>query len=311
MTVKKIAKPIGAGILLLLGFWCLGRVIETGLDPNPHRLGKRETMTAGVLVGVPAATGGAWLALSVRRQRQLATEQKLRDSFFRLVKAGRGKVTALRFSMEAQIDGEHAKAYLSDRSREYDATFQVDSEGGITYCFNLGDLESRLLQPTTEATAEAVAAEEERLREIFFRLVKAGRGKVTALRFSMEAQIDGDRAQAYLSDRRAEYNAIQQTDREGRTTYCFHLGEVDSRLLQSAPQATFDVILEAVPSVKQREVVKTVQKLTGLDWKSVKALVRTVPQPIQRGASRRTAEEFRAALEQVGAQVALVLSDRS
>lgn len=311
MIVKRIAKPIGAGILLLLGFWCLGRVVETGLDPNPNRLGKRETMTAGLLVGVPAATGGAWLAFDIRRQRRLAAAKQLQDTFFRLVKAGRGKVTALRFSMEAQIDGEQAKAYLSDRSREYDATFQVDSEGGITYCFNLGDLESRLLQPTTEATAEAVAAEEKRLREVFFRLVKAGRGKVTALRFSMEAQIDGERAQAYLSDRSVEYNATLQTDSEGRTTYCFHLGDVDSRLLQAASQATFDVILEAVPPVKQREVVKTVQKLTGLDWKSVKTLVRNVPQPIQRGASRKTAEEFRTALELVGAQVALVLSDRS
>ena len=223
--VMKIAKPLGAGILILLGFWCLGRVMETALDRSPDRLDKRETITAGVLIGVPATAGGAWLALDTRRQRHLAEGKRLRQIFFKLVKAGRGKVTALRFSMEAQIDGDVAKAYLNTLSREYDATFQVDNEGGITYCF--------------------------------------------------------------------------------------HLGDVDSRLLRPAPQVMFDVILEAVPPVKQREVVQTVQKLTGLEWKAVKALIRDVPQPIQRGASQATAEEFRQALEQVGAQVALVLSDRA
>ncbi len=221
----KVAKPIGAIGLLLLGFWCWGRVIETALNPDPRLLERREIVTAGVLLGTPAIAGGSWLVWDMRRQRRLASAKHLRETFFRLVKAGRGKVTALRFAMEAHIDGATAKAYLSDRSREYDATFQVDSEGAITYCFHLGDVDSRLLRPT--------------------------------------------------------------------------------------PEVTFDVILEAVPPVKQRLVVKTVQQLTGLDWQTVKALVRDVPQPIQKGASQATAEEFRHALAKVGAQVALVLSDRA
>ena len=127
----------------------------------------------------------------------------------------------------------------------------------------------------------------------------------------MEAQIDGETAKAYLSDRSREYDATIQTDAEGGSTYCFHLGEVDSKLLRPLSQATFDVILEAVPPVKQRAIVKTVQQLTGLDWKAVKVLVRTVPQPIQKGASQATAEEFKEALEQVGTQVALVLSNQN
>jgi len=218
------AKTLGIGLLLILGALCLGRAIETALDHNPNRLGQRETITAGLLIGIPATTGGLWWGWQVHRQRRLAEAQRLREVFFKLVKAGRGKITPLRFSMEAHIDGAKAKAYLSDRSVEYDANFQVDVEGNITYCF--------------------------------------------------------------------------------------HLGEVDSRLLRPTPPVAFDVILEAVPPVKQREVVKTVQQLTGLNWPEVKALVRNVPQPIQQGASQATAEEFRQALEAVGAQVALVLSDR-
>ena len=306
----KIVKPLGAGILLLLGFVFLGRALETSLDSNPDRLGKRETVTAGVLLGLPAVVGGVWLLVDTRRQQQHAEAERLKAVFFQLVKAGRGNVTALRFSMEAQIDGETAKAYLSDRSREYDATFQVDIEGGITYCFHLGNLDSRLLRPSPQQR-EALQLQEKRLRQVFFRLVKAGSGNVTALRFSMEAQIDGETAKAYLSDRSREYDATMQTDADGGTTYCFHLGEVDNYVLRPLSQATFDVILEAVPPVKQREVVKTVQQLTGLDWKTVKALVRQVPQPIQKGASQATAEEFKEALERVGAQVAMVLSHQN
>lgn len=218
-------KAVGASILLVIGFWCVGRALETAVNPDPQILGKRETMTAGLLIGVPATVGGGWLLWDQRRQRRLAYDQQLRATFFRVVKAGRGQVTPLQYAMEARIDGEAAKAYLHDRSIEYDATFQVDIEGNITYCF--------------------------------------------------------------------------------------HLGNVDSHLLGSTLPLTFDVILEAVPTVKQQEVVKTLRDLTGLDWKTVKALVRSVPQPIQRAASQTTAEEFRHALEQVGAQVALVPSDRT
>ncbi|MEL6326376.1 MAG: hypothetical protein AAFQ61_05665 [Cyanobacteria bacterium J06626_23] len=139
LRVVQIAKSLGTTTLLLLGFFCLGRAIETSLDSNPNRLDKRETITAGLLLGVPAAVGGAWLLLDARRQRQTAETKRLRETFFELVQVGQGQMTALQFAIAAQIDGDKAKAYLSDRSREYDATFQVDDEGTIVYCFRLGN----------------------------------------------------------------------------------------------------------------------------------------------------------------------------
>lgn len=214
-----------AGVLLVIGILCLGRALETALDNSPNRLGKRETITAGVLLGGPMTAGGGWLLVHDHRQQRLAEQQRLQEIFFKLVKAGRGKVAPLRFAIEANLDGVKANAYLSDRAREFDATFQVDVEGGLIYCFTLG--------------------------------------------------------------------------------------EVDSRLLRPGAPLSFDVILEAVPPAKQRDIIRTVQKLTGLDWKAVKALVRDLPQPIQTGASQQTAEEFKRELEAVGAQVAVVLQSDS
>ncbi|NEQ33633.1 MAG: hypothetical protein F6K04_21995 [Leptolyngbya sp. SIO4C5] len=216
------AKQISAG-LLLLGFWCLARAAETGLDRNPNRLDRRETVLAGLLLGIPAVGFGSYLGLDAYLQKKRQERDRLQGIFFKLVKAGKGKVAPLRFAMEANLSGEMAKAYLDERARIYDADFQVDEQGGVSYYFHLGDVDTRLLRPT--------------------------------------------------------------------------------------PEVTFDVILEAVPEYKKREVVRTVQKLTGLSWKEVKALIRDVPQPIQRGASKQTAEEFRRELEAVGAQVALVLRD--
>ncbi|WP_008312451.1 ribosomal protein L7/L12 [Leptolyngbya sp. PCC 6406] len=214
-------QQIAAGLLLLVGFLCLGRVLETTLDSNPNRVDRRETITAGIVVGVPAIAGGVGLILAAQHQRRRQESERLQGVFFALVKAGRGKVTPLRFAMEAKLTGVQATAYLGDRAREYDATFQVDSEGGITYCFNLG--------------------------------------------------------------------------------------EVDSRLLRSTPEPTFTVVLETVPPAQRRDIIRTLQRLTGKDWKTVKAMVRNPPQPIQVGLSRAIAEDYKQDLERLGAEVVLVL----
>ncbi len=146
----QIAKSLGAATLLLLGFICLGRALETSLDQNPDRLHKRETITAGILLGLPTAVGGTWLALNSRRHHQTAEANRLRAIFFELVNAGEGQLTVLQFAMAAQMDGDKAKAYLSDRSQEYDGTFQVDDEGTILYCFALGHTHDRASYPTLQ-----------------------------------------------------------------------------------------------------------------------------------------------------------------
>lgn len=220
-----LARKTGAIILLLIGFWSLGRSLETALDRNPNRLGKRETITAGLLIGLPATVGGSWLIADARRRKRLQQERHLRQAFFQVLQLGEGKVTPLQLSMAAGLAGEEAKVYLDQRAREFDATFHVEEDGGLVYCFSAGHIESHLLISSVEPLAE--------LR--------------------------------------------------------------------------FDVILTAVPDYKKRQITGVVQKLTGLDWKAVKTLVKTVPQPIQEGASLTTAREFKRELEAVGAEVIVAL----
>jgi hypothetical protein len=147
-------KSISAGLLLLLGFWCLGRAVEMGLNRNPNVLDQRETIVAGLLLGVPAVTGGGWLLWDVRRQRRQQTERRLRQLFFHLVQTRNGQVTPLQFAMATQLDGDAANAYLRDRSVEFNATFEVDEVGNILYCFPLGTPKTRFTAaPLTDVFA--------------------------------------------------------------------------------------------------------------------------------------------------------------
>ena len=106
-----------------------------GLNRNPNILEKRETITAGLLLGVPAIAGGGWLLWDVRRHQRQQADRRLRQIFFHLVQTRQGQVTPLQFAMAAQLEGDAANAYLRDRSLEFNATFEVDEVGNIIYCF--------------------------------------------------------------------------------------------------------------------------------------------------------------------------------
>ena len=225
----KQARHIGTGLLLLLGFWCLGRALETSLDRNPDRLGKRDTITAGVLMGLPSTAAGIGLALTTRRQAQQQRQGQLRQAFFRQLQLGQGQITPLGLAMVTGLSGAESQAYLDDRAREFNATFQLEENGDLIYCFSLGPLDYGALPAAAE------------------------------------------------------------------------------RAIASGADLRFDVILVAVPDAKKREITRVVQKLTGSDWKTVKILIKTAPQPLHRGASLTTAREFQQALEAVGAQVMIAL----
>ncbi|RWR10603.1 50S ribosomal protein L7/L12 [Siminovitchia fortis] len=70
----------------------------------------------------------------------------------------------------------------------------------------------------------------------------------------------------------------------------------------AAEQTEFDVILASAGAQKIK-VIKAVREATGLGLKEAKELVDNAPKPIKEGASKEEAEELKAKLEEVGAEV--------
>lgn len=138
MSYSKYAVGIGLSALgLALGFLCLGRAIETALDSDPNRLNKRETVTAGVLIGVPTTAGALWLLRSLQRDRTLTHSKRLQQLFYKALMANSGKISAIQFAMLAQTSLADAKRFLDDWAVSLEAEFQVDEAGIVVYCFSL------------------------------------------------------------------------------------------------------------------------------------------------------------------------------
>ncbi len=67
-------------------------------------------------------------------------------------------------------------------------------------------------------------------------------------------------------------------------------------------QTEFDVVLNAAGD-KKIQVIKVVRAVTGLGLKEAKDLVDGAPKPVKEKVSRKEADEVKAQLEEVGAQV--------
>lgn len=69
-----------------------------------------------------------------------------------------------------------------------------------------------------------------------------------------------------------------------------------------AEQTEFDVILKSAGGSKLK-VVKAIKDILGLGLKEAKALVDGAPAPVKEGAPKDEAEDIKAKLEEVGAEV--------
>ena len=169
--------------------------------------------------------------------------------------------------------------------------------------------------------------EHNRLQSTFFKLLKQGDGRITALGFAMETGLTGAMAKAYLDERAEEFTANFDVDEEGNMSYRFNLGGISSsessasnlqqrmslpqkqRLVAGQPIAAhgnFDVILEAVPGVHKIAAIKLVRELTGLGLKEAKELVEAAPMPLTTGVSAAIAQQCKKQLEAIGATVMVI-----
>lgn len=132
----KLLRKFAAGFLLTWGFLFLIVPVFVLPDPNASQEDKDEAIAALVL-GIPTAAWGAWLAWGLYRQREQEQRDRLQAIFYRLVQQGNGSITILELAMEAKLSGDAAKQYLDAKAREFGATFDVTDRGSITYEFDL------------------------------------------------------------------------------------------------------------------------------------------------------------------------------
>ena len=138
MTKTKYVASVGLSALgLLLGFLCVGRAAETALDSNPERLHKRETITAGLLLGIPCTAGAALMLLNTESNRREDRSQRMQTLFYKALKANDGKINPLQFAMLAEVSLAESQKCLNDWAGPLNADLEVDDAGVVEYCFYL------------------------------------------------------------------------------------------------------------------------------------------------------------------------------
>ncbi|NJP08637.1 MAG: hypothetical protein HC866_03480 [Leptolyngbyaceae cyanobacterium RU_5_1] len=128
---------IAAGILLGIGVPITLLSTIGVMDLKAPSKDREGALAALILFGLPPTALGGWLVWSARQRSSKQEGDRLRSTFFRLLKESNGHLTVLRFSMETELDGEAAKAYLDDRAKEFNAIYNVTEEGNFSYYFNL------------------------------------------------------------------------------------------------------------------------------------------------------------------------------
>jgi hypothetical protein len=157
-TVEKLA----AGWLVTLGFMFLAISASEIVDrsaqsikiypvedeqiftaPNAHK-DSNDTILGGIIFGGPTIILGTWLSLELylqsRRDKKLIAQQKndyLQSQFYQILQQNHGKVTLLNFAMQSQLPPAAAKQYLDQKAKEFNANFQVNEEGGVSYHFDV------------------------------------------------------------------------------------------------------------------------------------------------------------------------------
>ena len=121
--------------LLLFGVVAIDAALESNRDPEEATW--LDLTAAAIFFGVPPlAAGGTLLGLAVRDRRRTYREQ-LWGTFYDLLRQNQGRITPLEFAMHTKLSGEAAKAFLDERSREFNADFHVGEAGGIAYYYDL------------------------------------------------------------------------------------------------------------------------------------------------------------------------------
>jgi hypothetical protein len=160
----KTPEKLAAGWLLTLGFMFLTLSASAVFDkvatqkriilpidetdfPAPYPIDAYyddDAAVGGLIFGIPSMIVGGWLAWGLyreSRQEKKALNQQMSDRlqslFYQMLQENHGRVTVLSFAMQSQLPAVTAREYLDAKAKEFNANFQVNDGGGISYHFDV------------------------------------------------------------------------------------------------------------------------------------------------------------------------------
>ncbi|OCQ98822.1 hypothetical protein BCD64_22485 [Nostoc sp. MBR 210] len=140
----KLIKQTLAVCFLLFGIPFSTLAILDILNPKTPSQSKNDAVAALVILTIPSTILGGYLSWSLVQQKQkeqallVASEQKrLNLVFLELLEQNSGRITLLQLAKNGEISIPKAKQYLDEKSKELNASFEVDENGNILYRFFL------------------------------------------------------------------------------------------------------------------------------------------------------------------------------
>ncbi len=132
----KPLKKVSAGLLLAIGIPLSLFAITKVLNPQSKPNDKEGNWAALMILSLPATAIGGWLAWGAYKDGNKQSSDRLNSTFFRLLLEGNGHITLVQFAKETQLSIEEARQLLDEKAKEFNASFDTDEKGGISYYFN-------------------------------------------------------------------------------------------------------------------------------------------------------------------------------
>ncbi len=98
----------------------------------------RSAALGGIILGVPAAAGGAWIVWGLKKKDkklQKTRDSQIESTFLELLQANQGDISTLNFAIATKLSLEESKQYLDQKAKQLNAEFNVSEDGAISYQF--------------------------------------------------------------------------------------------------------------------------------------------------------------------------------
>ncbi len=109
-----------------------------GIKAPPSQ--RSDSAVALLFLGIAPMALGSWLLVDGKRRQQRLQSGHLDDLFYTLLLQNAGTITPIGLAMQSGLSGAAAKVFLDDRSREFNANYEVTAQGDVVYVFDVSGL---------------------------------------------------------------------------------------------------------------------------------------------------------------------------